>query len=267
MEGKELHNNEDEELDPKSKNEEDADDFGLPEIEDSQDKADDLADPYSESWEDKKEEEDNSYSDSSDDSSDDSSYDTESSDSEYGYSDDVDEADATEEEVESTEEEYKSSYYEEEYGQKKSPVGWIIFGVFVLIAIIVAVFWWLNRDKPEPKPAPPPVIEQPVQEPEPQVIEEEPEPIEPVKTAGVFEINEPTGRYHVIVASSIDVDLIRDYGNKLAAQGMTCNILAPRGNKKFHRLSVDDYVLLNDASIKSEQLKGTLGEDVWVIRY
>ena len=257
MEGKELYNNEDEELDPKSKKEEeDADDFGLPEIEDSDDKASDLGDPYSESLEDKKDEEETSYADSSDDYAP-STY---SSDADYTYSDEADD------DVGSSEDETTSSYYEEKYEQKKSPVGWIIFGVFVLIAIIVAVFWWLNRDT-KPEPIPTPVVVQPVQEQEPEIIEEEPEPVAPVKTPGVFELNEPTGRYHVIVASSIDVDLIRDYGNKLAKQGMTCNIIAPRGSKNFHRLSVDDYVSLNDATLKSEQLKATLGQDVWVIRY
>ena len=249
MEGKELYNNEDEELNPKSKKEEDADDFGLPEIEDSSEKSDDLGDPYSDSWEDKKEEEDYSYSDSSGDQgvSDDSSY---------------------HDEGDTSNEEYKSSYYEEEYGQKKFPVGWIIFAVFALIVIIVGVFWWLNRDKPEPVPVKQ-TIEQPAQiiEPEPEpVIEPEPDP-EPIKQAGVFEINAPTGRYHVIVASSVDKDLVHDYAVKLAKQGMTCNILAPRGNKIFHRLSVADYVSLNEAAIQSEQLKHTLGEEVWVIRY
>lgn len=256
MEGKELYN-EDEELDPKSKKEEDADDFGLPEIEDTEDKTEDLGDPYPESWEEKKEEEETfEYTDSSDD--------TEESDADFSYDEETGEAD-------SLEDEYRSSYYEEEYGQKKFPIGWIIFGVFILIAIIIAVFWWFNRDEPEPVQTSQPVIEQPkVQEttPEPEPIIEEPtrEP-EPIRAAGVFEINEPTGRYHVIVASSIDKDLVHDYGNKLAKQGMTCNILAPRGNKKFHRLSVADYVSLNDAAVKSEQLKNTLGEDVWVIRY
>ena len=71
----------------------------------------------------------------------------------------------------------------------------------------------------------------------------------------------------MIVASSVDKDLVRDYANKLAAQGMTCNILAPRANKIFHRLSVADFVSLNDAAIKSEELKHSMGEDVWVIRY
>ena len=254
MEGKELYNNEDEELDPKSKKEEeDADDFGLPEIEDSDDKSEDLGDPYSKIQEDNIEEKDYSYSDSSDDYT--SS--TDSSDSEYDYDSEVDEADSSE---------YGQSL-EEKYGQKKNPVGWIIFGVFVLIAIILGVVWFLNKEpEPEQESLPPPVIEQPVQETEPEVIEEEPEP-EPVNQPGVYELNAPTGRYHVIVASSIDVDLIRDYGNKLAKQGMTCNIIAPRGSKNFHRLSVADYVSLNDATVKSEQLKNDLGEDVWVIRY
>jgi len=257
MEGKELYNNEDEELDPKSKKEvEDADEFGLPEIEETDEKPADLGDPYPESWEENKEED--SVTDTTD-SSDDAEPD-------YSYNEETDDSTASEEE-----DEYRSSYYEEEYGQKKFPVGWIIFGVFILIAIIIGVFWWLNRDKPEPVQAIQPTIEQaPVQqepvEQEPVIQEPEPDP-EPIRQAGVFEINEPTGRYHVIVASSIDKDLVHDYGNKLAKQGMMCNILAPRGNRKFHRLSVADFTSLNDAAIKSEQLKHTLGEDVWVIRY
>ncbi len=253
MEGKELYNNEDEDFNSKSKKEEeDADDFGLPEIEDTEEKSENLGDPYAESWEEKKEEE--SFSNETYDSSA-----STSSEPDYTYNDEL-------EDTEAHEEEYKSSYYEEEYGQKKSPIGWIILGVVGVLAVIIGVFWWLNKE-PEPVVVvTPPVIEQPVVEPEPVVEEPTPKP-EPVKQAGVFEINQPTGRYHVIVASSIDVDLVRDYGKKLAKQGMTCNILAPRGNKKFHRLSVADYVSLNDASLKSEQLKSTLGGDVWVIRY
>lgn len=258
MEGKELYNNEDEELDPKSKKEEeDADDFGLPDIEDADDKSADLGDPYPESWEENKETEAPANTDSSDDYS----ASEDETEPDYSYDEEVDD-----EVVE--EDEYKSSYYEEEYGQKKFPVGWIIFIVFIIIAIVIGVFWWLNRDEPAPVPVKKPVVEQKITTPEPEPVIQEPAPEpEPVKAAGVFEINEPTGRYHVIVASSIDKDLVHDYGNKLAKQGMTCNILAPRGNKKFHRLSVADYVSLNDAAIKSEQLKHTLGEEVWVIRY
>ncbi len=253
MEGKELYN-EDDELNPKSsKNEEDdSDNFGLPDIEDASDKQENLGDPFSESWSDDKEEETPSYSDEYSSSSD-------LSESNYAYADDELDSDHHEDT-------YKSSYYEEEYGQKKSPVGWIIFAVLVVVAIVVGIFWWMNR---EPEKVPPPVVQTPIVEKKPEpVVEKEPEPApEPVKQAGVFEINQPTGRYHVIVASSIDKDLVMDYGKRLAKKGMTCNVLAPRGNKKFHRLSIADYVSLNDAAIKAEQLKGEFGDGVWVIRY
>jgi len=258
MEGKELYN-EDDEKNPKSKKEEeDADDFGLPEIEKSDEPTEDLGKPYEENWEDKKEDEAFDYADSTEEYS----ATTDEFDQNYALNDETDEVNAGGDE-------YRSSYYEEEYGQKKYPVGWIIFAVFILIAIIIGVFWWLNRDTQEPiQTIQQPVIQQPVKEPEPEPVKVEPErKPEPVRQAGVFEINEPTGRYHVIVASSIDKDLVRDYGNKLAKQGMMCNILAPRGNRKFHRLSVADFVSLNDAALRAEQLKSTLGEDVWVIRY
>ncbi len=261
MEGKELSNNDDEELDPKSKKiEENADDFGLPEIENSEDDNTDLAEPNAEIWEDNKEEE---TIDDSDASTEDSLAD-ETIDSAYNVDDDTVDSD-------SNDDGYQSSYYEEEYEKKKSPVGWIILGVVILIFLIIGILMWVNKDDAPESTAtrkPAPVVVQPVQEPEPEVVVQEPEP-EPVAETqtGVFDLGAPNGRYHVIVASSIDSDLVRDYAYKLAAQGMTCNILTPLGNKKFHRLSVADYVSLNDASIRSEQLKNEIGPDVWVIRY
>lgn len=253
MEGKEHYNDDEEQNSKSNKDEnEDADNFGLPEIEDESDKGEDLGDPFSDTWQEEKEEE--IYSNPDD-------YPvSESTESTYDYTDDPDESDTTQET-------YKSSYYEEEYGRKKSPVIWIVLGIVMLVAIIIGIFWWMNRTPEEP-PVVTPVIERPVErQPEP-VVQKEPEPTpEPVKQAGVFEINQPTGRYHVIVASSIDKDLVLDYGNRLAKKGMTCNVLAPRGNRKFHRLSVADYASLNDAAIKSEQLKSEFGDEVWVIRY
>ena len=258
MEGKELYNNEDEEFDPKSKknDDKDGDDFGLPDIDDDSDDQDaDLGDPYPENWEEKNESDEFVFDEASDDPTSDTSSD------DYAFdqsgSDDADD-------------DFKSSYYEEEYGRKKSPVGWIIFGVLILVAIIVGIFWWIGRDEPEPVQVAKPVIERPVREPEPEpdpvpVIEE---PVtQPAVQAGVFEINEPTGRYYVIIASSIDKDLVTDYAKELAQEGMRCNILAPQGNMKFHRLSVADFIGLNEAVIKSEELKNSLGEDVWVIRF
>jgi hypothetical protein len=240
MEGKELYSNEDEELNPQSKKEyEDADDFGLPEIEDSEKDQEQLGDPYSDT--------------SSDDYASDT---TESSDNDYSYNEEDDKSSNIEE---------QPSYYEEdEEEQGKSPVVWIILIVVLMIVVLGAAYWWWTKE-PAPEPVvEKPAIELPVAEPEPEIIEPEPEP---AQQAGVYDLSELTGNYHVIVASSIDVDLVRDYANKLAKQGMVCNILAPRGNKMFHRLSVADFASLNDATLESERLKGTLGEDVWVIRY
>ena len=153
MEGKELYNNEDEEFDPKSKKEEqDADEFGLPEIDEPEKKPEDLGDPYPESWEDKTDEGTFAEEEASDDNLSES-YDSGTS---YSYDDDS---------TDSQDDEYRSAFYEDEYGQKKSPVGWIIFGVLVLVAIIIAVFWWINREEPEPVQVSQPVIEQPVQKP------------------------------------------------------------------------------------------------------
>ena len=69
-------------------------------------------------------------------------------------------------------------------------------------------------------------------EPEPEIVVQEPES-EPERVPGVFEMNEPMGHYHVIVASAIDVDLLRDYGNVLADNGMTCNIIPPLSHGFF----------------------------------
>ncbi len=242
MEGKELYSNEDEELNPNSEQEE-ADDFGLPEIEDSEEEKE-LGDPYSDSLSD--------YSDT--DSSEDNYSDTDSSEDNYSYGKEM-------EEDSSGNDYHPSSYEEEEPG--KSPLGLIIITI-VLVAIlgVGGYFVWDIYFKAEPIPEPPVYVE-PVEDPEPEIIEEP----DPVLQAGVYDVSELTGNYHVIIASSIDVDLVRDYANKLVKQGMVCNILAPRGNKIFHRLSVADFASLNDATIEAERLKGLLGDDVWVIRY
>jgi hypothetical protein len=255
MEGKEVYND-DEEQNPKSKKEqeEELDSFGLPEIEDTNDKTDDLGDPFQDTWEDSSSNQDETFA--------------------YGESPTTDDDAVGQEPVEEDQgnsyekkETVRSSYYDEQYVRRRSPVGWIIFIVFLVIAIAVALFWWFTRDN-EPEPEPEPEVTEVVEiEPEPEAEPEpEPEP-EPYSEAGVFEINELTDRYYVVIASSIDKDLVFDYAYKLADQGLTCNILAPRGNKIFHRLSIANFATIQDATIKAEELKGEYGEEVWVIRY
>ena len=256
MEGKEL-NNEDEENNPKSANEDETDNFGLPEIEGTNEKSKELEDPFTNTWNEKKEEDQPIFSSTSED---DSAH-------EQSYANDYSYEEKHEEPEEHHDTYRSSSYYEETYGQKKSPVGWIIAAVIFIIVIAAGAIWYFTQGKEEPQVKPEQVVQQTVQEPEPEPEPEPVKPKEPEKVAGVYELDQPIGRYHVIVASSIDKDLIRDYAFKLAKKNMACYILAPRGNKKFHRLSVADYETVNQAALKAEQLKGEFGSDVWVIRY
>jgi len=255
MEGKELYNEDEENDKKKSGNDDDSDNFGLPEIDGANEKDKALDDPFANTWDEKKEEDQSIFSSTSEE------YSNKGESYESGYS-----YEEKQEEPEARTEEFKSAaYYEETYGEKKSPVGWIIVIVLFVIALAAGAIWYFTMGKEEPPPPIQQVVEQPIVEPEP-----EPEPVkpkEPEKVAGVYELDQPIGRYHVIVASSVDKDLVRDYAFKLAKKNMACYILAPRGNKKFHRLSVADYKTVNEAALKAEQLKSEFGSDVWVIRY
>ena len=87
-------------------------------------------------------------------------------------------------------------------------------------------------------------------------------------TAGeLVDITSPTGQYYVIIASAIDDDLLRDYAKKLVKEGYGCAILAPIGKTKFSRLAIAEFPSLNDASVRSEELKSEFGDKVWVKKY
>lgn len=58
-------------------------------------------------------------------------------------------------------------------------------------------------------------------------------------------LNEPSGRYYVIVASGVDGDLIMDYAKRLSPKGVSSKVIPPHGKVKFYRLAVaegDTYV-------------------------
>ncbi len=88
------------------------------------------------------------------------------------------------------------------------------------------------------------------------------------KAAGIVEtISSPTGRYYVIVSSSVDGDLAMDYASKLAKEGVSVKVLKPPADSKvYHRVAVADY----GSSEQAENAKvsfGTYGEGVWVLKY
>ena len=87
------------------------------------------------------------------------------------------------------------------------------------------------------------------------------------KEATFTTISAPTGRYYVVVASFIDVDMAADFGNKLKADGVSSALLAPKGNKKFNRLTLGDYSTWNEAQEQANKLKGQYGDGLWVLKF
>ncbi len=77
-----------------------------------------------------------------------------------------------------------------------------------------------------------------------------------------------TGRYYVVIASAIDVDLLTDYANQLVKKGSSVKIIPPFGKTKFHRLAVDVKDTYADAQTTADGLKGgDFGSEVWVVKY
>ncbi|MFZ6012266.1 MAG: hypothetical protein ACOYXT_18130 [Bacteroidota bacterium] len=87
------------------------------------------------------------------------------------------------------------------------------------------------------------------------------------KTGAIETLSERTGRYYVIVASSIDGDLIMDYAKKLSPQGVSTKIIPPHGKVKFYRLAVADGDTYASTQTTADGLKSDYGGAVWVVRY
>ncbi len=91
---------------------------------------------------------------------------------------------------------------------------------------------------------------------------------EPRRAAGVVEtISTSTGRFYLVVSSSIDGDLAMDYGSKLAKSGENIKLIEPYGKNRFYRVSIGDYDTNDQAVSASSSISETYGEGVWVLRY
>jgi hypothetical protein len=85
---------------------------------------------------------------------------------------------------------------------------------------------------------------------------------------GVIEtLSERTKRYYVVVASSIDGDLIMDYAKKLSQQGVSSKIIPPYGKIKFSRLTLAEGDSYTDTQKLADSMKGEYGDALWVIKY
>lgn len=88
------------------------------------------------------------------------------------------------------------------------------------------------------------------------------------RAAGVVErVTSPTGRFYVIVSSSIDDDLAMDYASKLAKEGTAVKLIAHNANElPFHGVSVGDYDTWDQAVAASQALNG-YENGGWVLKY
>lgn len=91
--------------------------------------------------------------------------------------------------------------------------------------------------------------------------------LEARKAAGIVEtVSSPTGRFYVIVSSSVDGDLAMDYASKLAKEGKNVKIIEPNStNELFSRVSIDDYDTWDQAASATASFS-SYGE-VWVLKY
>lgn len=77
-----------------------------------------------------------------------------------------------------------------------------------------------------------------------------------------------SGRYYVVIASSIDGDLIMDYAKKLSTKGVSTKIIPPFGKSSFHRLAVAEGDTYPTTQETADGLKGgDYGDKVWVVKY
>ena len=249
MEGKELHD-EDDDLKSSSKKdlEQDSDDFGLPDAS--------FGSESSEPEEEKENAEETSF--------------------EYTPDPDPDDEPTGFGEFEDDTPTYRYTPTEE---KSTVPTGLIVFlSILGVLIIVVVIYWFFIRTPSQDRqprqevtqqvteePAPQqPVIEEPVEESPPVVAKEPAKP-----ASGGFEtINTSTGRYYIVLNSFFDEDLASDYAKKLAGQGVSTLILAPPDKKGFNRVVInEDFGSWNAAESRMTELKGTYGDAIWVLKY
>ncbi len=86
--------------------------------------------------------------------------------------------------------------------------------------------------------------------------------------AGIIEtVSEPTGRFYVIISSSLDGDLAMDYASKLSKEGNSVKVVLPHAkNKFFHRVAIAEFDSWDQAA-NSVSSYNTFSDNVWVLKF
>lgn len=87
-------------------------------------------------------------------------------------------------------------------------------------------------------------------------------------TIGTVEmLTAATGRFYVIVSSSIDDDLVMDLAQKMTTSGVSTKIIPPFGKWKYYRLTISDHDTFALAQASADQAKTEYVTGTWVMRY
>jgi hypothetical protein len=162
------------------------------------------------------------------------------------------------------------------------PVGLIVAGILLVVLAMVGLIYWFVV-KPHQEKAKQELLakqEKERQEQERKAIEEEErrrreaaeaenqiKQNEKPAVGAIDTLTERTKRYYVVLASSVDGDLIMDYAKKLSAKGVSTNILPPSEKLKFTRLTMGDFDTYANAQSAADAAKPEYGNNLWVIRY
>jgi len=88
------------------------------------------------------------------------------------------------------------------------------------------------------------------------------------KVGTVETVSTATGRFYIIVSSSVDGDLAMDFANKLTKEGNNVKIIKPPANNRvFHRVSLGDYNSRDEAATASTSISTTYENGTWILKY
>ena len=92
--------------------------------------------------------------------------------------------------------------------------------------------------------------------------------LEVKRAAGIIEtISTRTGRFYIILSSSIDDDLALDYAKKLVSQGVDTKIIEhDDSNHLYYRVAVGDFSTQKQAD-ESVPSYSTYSSEIWVLKY
>jgi len=168
-------------------------------------------------------------------------------------------------------------------GPPRRPVGAIIAAIVVVLLAMGGAYYWFAIKAPKDKARAEALAKEEKEKQAKKLLAEKAEKERRAREAALADslaeankkptvgaidtLTERTRRYYVVLASSVDGDLIMDYARKLRSKGISTHILKPYGSVKFTRLTMGDFDSYASAQNSADAAKAEYGGNLWVIRY